>query len=555
MSEDVKKCDSLEAAIEMYREYTGNLGEPADEVLRWMENNWAIEGSCTQMEGHDLADAIQNGPRPEDASNLMWWPNVKPNINAENYWIWRDMFRAFRGWYTAVPFANRLRNTGLTRYWWHFPHVSLTDRSMVAFTPSCEYGKRDRQVRMKVGKYLQRFYSDVFDEQAIREIANTCKPFVISWATTRDEMREIYSRGPSSCMSGSAYDFSCDGYHPVDVYEGEFRLAYIDSGGIVARGFVHEPTKRWVRTYGSEMLALQTMLNAEGYHQSDNGWVGAHLRAIEICGGNDWVMPYLDGGCQSVRLVTHDGKRMFEVVSNRSDYDGSASNTNGRLHNYDGDDEYHSNCDSCGDRYHNDDLHYIERHDVSVCEDCRDDEYTYAVVRIRNGRRYFDYVQNDDVVEFGRDYFLNDAELLAEVGAVRCQHCDELTGVDDMHSDEDGDLYCEDCVVWWTDDRGNATIMGKDRLSSTAGYDFYADWRLQISDNQIVGIVPPDAEHVTGSDEWELVMLTDYLPSHYDSMEDRLTVPLGRQVVNAGFILRRVAANLFSHWMATQAAA
>jgi len=124
-------------------------------------------------------------------------------VNEENWWRCREARRFIDGQYRMPYFLHALhvlKHDLRSRYEHHYLHMSTDFPEMVSFTPSVEYGKSDRQVVMKVGRYLTKFYADVFSAEKIREIANNGKDLDIQWAYGSD-IADIYLAGPESCMS------------------------------------------------------------------------------------------------------------------------------------------------------------------------------------------------------------------------------------------------------------------------------------------------------------------------------------------------------------------
>jgi hypothetical protein len=315
------------------------------------------------------------------------WAIRNTCINRENFWAFREAVRFVTGDYTplacikALSAAGKLKNELLL----HFPHASVEDPTMLAYTPSHEYGLRDRQVRIKVGKYLTKYYNDVLTSEQIRAFANGMKGFALKWATDAEEFRYVYEYGPNSCMSGSDFDDIYGDYRPTDVYDtGEFKLAYIEveHRTILARGFVHEPTKRWVRVYGDEADSLADQLNEMGYTKASS-WAGAKLKYI-VDDEGQIILPYIDGDARGVTM--RNGQ--WVIVENGCDYycdftSGVASR------------EDQSECQDCGDHHHNDDMYYSDYHDRHIGPCCIEN---YREAYHRSGRQYTSYIHEDECI-------------------------------------------------------------------------------------------------------------------------------------------------------------
>ena len=68
-------------------------------------------------------------------------------IPDSGYWVWRENARFCYGDYAHALFVDQLHTLSLhktSEYWWHFPHISVEEPALVAYTPSPDYGQRDR---------------------------------------------------------------------------------------------------------------------------------------------------------------------------------------------------------------------------------------------------------------------------------------------------------------------------------------------------------------------------------------------------------------------------
>jgi len=348
-------------------------------------------------------------------------------INPENYWVFREGLRFLMGTYEQHPAIKQLDMLDVIKphLALHFPHASVEDPTMIAYTPSYDYGLRDRQVRMKLGKYLTKYYSDVLTQEQIRAYANGAKGLDVKFAEDTDGFRYVYAHGPNSCMSGSTDDFGdIDGpYHPVDVYDtGEFRLAYIEpiDCKIVARAFVHEPSKRWVRAYGDEADTLASWLNENGYTK-DCGWQGCQLKIVTDRSGN-WVLPYIDGDARGVRSRTNS---RWEIVSERP-YDVWCDFTDGVCR------EDMATCDACGSDTPEEDLYWSGYHEIHIGSCCLDD---YALAYYRRGQTY---IRSDECIYCESDseyyeynYAIEYADITEASDGCWYKREDLVRGVDD----------------------------------------------------------------------------------------------------------------------------
>ena len=72
----------------------------------------------------------------------------------------------------------------------------------------------------------------------------------------------------------------------------------------------------------------------------------------------------------------------------------------------------------------------------------------YAVTgRSRYGSNNYDMVLQDNTVELGGEWYVNDDYLLERCGFVKCVHCDEWAEIDDTTTTDSGQVCCEHQVV------------------------------------------------------------------------------------------------------------
>ncbi len=259
---------------------------------------------------------------------------------------------------------------------WHCAHVSSEDPTQIAFTPSFEYGRANRQVRMKPGRYLGKFYSDCLTPKQIQFYAqwwttgskpetDSFKGAELKFATTRDEIVAVYVDGPDSCMDGNHFKGR---NHPCSVYAaGDLGIAYLempDEGvaythkKIFARALVWPEKKVFGRVYPTLMYwredgfavesestdaqdLLFNRLKAEGYKSINEGanFNGARLLKLECSRSGGWIMPYLDNG-----YGVSDKGSYWHMERNSWDY--SAQETEGYIEG-----NRRPECESCGDDY------------------------------------------------------------------------------------------------------------------------------------------------------------------------------------------------------------
>ena len=372
-----------------------------------------------------LPDNVTTSTQQKNLAN--WRAYIDKHTPHEHWWLYREAYRFINGNYTPAllvsqlyRFADTSPNDELTSrlrsLWWHFPHISIDEPSMVAYTPNPEYGVRDRQVRTKVGRYLQQFYGDLITSEQIRSMANGTKQLNLEFDS---DIRAAYLRGGrdgvTSCMTHAVSSYSTRGdYHPVDVYQtGEFKVALLHDGfnnEICARALVHVPSRVFVRCYGREANTLQDRLVGADYSEQDEWENGIRMLLIRDDDDNV-VVPYMDGRTQSASIEYHDGKEWL-VVDRGGDVD--MSTTSGVW--YEQETQY---CDECQDSVECDEetMEYSSYHGMNIGPCCIDN-FCRAYV----GRRgSMDWVRFDDTEECACDGERYVTEMLDEFGIVYCE--------------------------------------------------------------------------------------------------------------------------------------
>lgn len=302
----------------------------------------------------------------------------------------------------------------------HFPHVSKTDPSKIAFIENDEKGRADRITVMKPGRFLTKFYSDVLTPEEIGDLANRyiarSQPGTLHFAKTADEIEHVYTNGPNSCMAHDACEYSSS-EHPVRVYAaGDLQVAYIVRGDITARALVWPEKKIYGRIYG-DADRLRPALEQEGYRE---GYLtGARLLRIEEDGG--FICPYLDGDC---------------TVSDNGDYlviggDLDADSTNGLI------EDNGRTCDCCGDRIRDDNVYWVTvdrwGSEESWCESCVESHAVWCereemTIRDPDARSLADGTYAPDWCD---DYY-------------ECEATDKWYHVDDMVELDDGTMWSKE---------------------------------------------------------------------------------------------------------------
>lgn len=282
-----------------------------------------------------------------------------------NDWQWREQSRLDSSEYQPVPIVLDLAYPKE-----HYLHLSVTktESDFVAYTPSPEYGERDRQTRMKFGKYLRKVFphlTDVDVQKAVMDLRTALaladSPAKLLFATDRATINRIFETEMcacdstyTSCMHGK---FNNDAIRPYHVYADspDVAVAYVlEHGKIVARSVVSTKGKEYVRAYAvggcsTKCGILIDLLRQAGYSHGD--LVGSRLTKLRT---HKVMLPYIDNGGARVSNEGH----YWEVVSDGGDYeadqtDGTASDCTPRCGSCDNpeDDCNCSYCECCEESY------------------------------------------------------------------------------------------------------------------------------------------------------------------------------------------------------------
>jgi hypothetical protein len=295
-------------------------------------------------------------------------------ISEKMPWEIRERMRQDYNQYKLPPWSGKI-STILG----HYAHISTSDPTKIAYTPSPQYGERNRKTVIRPGRYLKQFYPHLSDPEIatlVGDMGRDYSEYDLKFAVTPDEIEEVYTNGPDSCMSKSASSYESS-EHPVRVYgDSDLQLAYLSlkkSERITARALVWPEKKRIGRIYGDE-LRLKKMLSDLGYTQaSENGkdLIGAKFRRIHDGNWPDHhIMPYIDG-TQAYRIVDKN----WLVISDCGDEAGYT-------HGLDVDDPGGGYvCDCCEDRMRDEDaftVHTSRRNEQTWCRNCYENSTSYC---------------------------------------------------------------------------------------------------------------------------------------------------------------------------------
>jgi hypothetical protein len=228
----------------------------------------------------------------------------------QRWWVERETARKYLGVYPEPTEVMRVVSDTFC-LGAHFIHISRDDPSMVAYTPSMEYGLADRQVKMSFGKLLRKMLLLATDTHIQRLEASHRSEMDPTFlvARTTDEIEHVYRNmaGDGGCMRHDADYFGIpENTHPSHVYSyAGVAVAYTEvDGRIISRSVIYDnpddpKDKRYVRIYGDG--ALKRKLELAGYKLGS--LLGAKLRAMHLPTLNpegNWsrdkfIVPYLDG--------------------------------------------------------------------------------------------------------------------------------------------------------------------------------------------------------------------------------------------------------------------
>lgn len=365
----------------------------------------------------------------------------------------REWFRRERNRYQLHPAVYKLMQLYMPDNWQQllleWPHRSEGDPNRLAYTRDERSGEADRQVVTSIGKYLTRHFSHA-PSDLIRDIVAE-HTYGGSIVLTKELSKMVHAviNGPRSCMSKDFCILCDDGTHrhPYAVYDPSLgwgmAVRYGEDRSVLGRCLVYEGdgNKLFVRSYKRERNelsssgadeAIESWLKSQGYTKEGYWPDGTPLKRYE-CRSGGYLMPYIDGGTQSV------DEDDFTI------YDGGsidAGNTDGRAA------PGNCECENCGTRFNDEDEGgWVGIHeDYHVCQNCLDNDYTYAYSR--RGNEY--YIPNDRVVYVNDSYY--DTEYLSDNNIVELhdgEYCDLDDAVwiesEDAYYHQDDDALC--CAV------------------------------------------------------------------------------------------------------------
>lgn len=245
---------------------------------------------------------------------------------------------------------------------------------------------------MRVGKFLKRSNKEECTHNPISKLASDlhkANKTELKFTTTSEDVLRVYTNGPKSCMQ------NCDA---VAVYATEdVAVAYLEiDDDIIARAVVTivEGHYKYARVYG-EVALMEHKMSEAGWLKDDyalNGMRVLHLRDDN----GELMMPFVDGG--AVYIDEPNDNDTYVVLATGGDI--CCEDTGGR--------PTVQLCDSCDGRIDEDESHYSEHVQLTMCTDCFEDNHVCI-----NGDWY--HKAQDEITETEDDgYMLTDETCYVE---------------------------------------------------------------------------------------------------------------------------------------------
>ena len=337
----------------------------------------------------------------------------------------------------------------------HWAHVSVKRAPQIAFTPTEFDGVKDRQVSLKLGRYLTRFMPELGEARILELVQQHNAQFDVRAthiAKTPRTISTVYQRGVNSCMAHSQHHYVPD-YNPTAVYgAGDVGVFFMwDKSNkrrrITGRVLIHLERKAYGRIYGDDQR-MEVALAKAGYHP-DSGTEFQDARILsDMSFGDEYVCPYFDNGYQLARCSETDQLFMHSGTSAKYKVGcvWDADQTNGLA-----EDDNHTECYACGERVHYEDTYYAS--DDPYCQSCHDENYTYcencdeSVINENITNVQVSHVrQNSDGQIVSSTIDANWCEWCASQNATYCHDCEERHADDlTVISDHDDEYRCPTC--------------------------------------------------------------------------------------------------------------
>ena len=339
-------------------------------------------------------------------------------------------------------------------------HWSLEHPGKIAYTPNQEYLLQDRQVVIKLGRFLNKIASDLLTPDQIRDIATmsnidfNCE---LRWATTEEDIVWVYENGPESCMGKPASAFESS-VHPVAAYDSpDIAIAYVyntKKDEVISRACCNVNDKQFNRIFG-ERSTIAPFLYQQGYTENIDALVGCRIK--KIADDNDeYIGPYIDADTDyQICRLTNDLDHFIigDDQPNAGDVVGKCWNSVESSGYISTDNEPGVECESCGVNCPDEDLFYCEECGDRICDGCvgsTDDDailcshcldaHTYEVVD-RDGDPLRLWRLPPGAVDVDGDLYV-DEEAANDNGWYRCRMCNEWHDEDHLNEND----VCADCA-------------------------------------------------------------------------------------------------------------
>lgn len=329
--------------------------------------------------------------------------------------------------------------------------------------------KRAADVRtpIKPGKYLRKFFGEVLDEEQIQslgiEFAEWAGPTVIKITADADEIEEVYTNGPRSCMSSPGDHYSGP-EHPSRVYAGpDLGVAYVGTLSKPSARAVVWPDKKLHSVIYGDYHRMESALKELGYKEGDMD--GARVQRIEH--GDRFVMPYVDG----IDYFDDDGD--YLILGRGGTGCKLTSGVSERAHR----------CTECGDSISDDEAVYVEAVEGHVCEHCRDHEFFYCEVA-------GEHVRAEDTTTLGTGEQVSDGALEGD-RFFQCEGSEEW--------------YCHSPRHYWSIERTDMVVLADGTTWSQPHFDAHGAYCMASED-------PYPVDELVEASNGELV--------HPDNLED-----------------------------------
>lgn len=342
-------------------------------------------------------DAAAKAARLTEETGIKHQPR---KIIEDNKWEARERARLLDETYKPLPIS--ITDIGLLyrRYPTHFLHMS-DQPPMIAFTKDAQMGVADRQTRMFIRQYFERYFpdseeyspgSDSLPGSLKQHIIDRVESIVIpevKFAKTSKEIVDVYTNYDCDCaqvaQSCMRYNFDKLPCHPTSVYgAGDLAIAYLtnENGQTTHRTVCWPEKKLYSRMYAPDDK-LHVALKSLGYCKSryyncgsGPSFDGAKLLIIELSHRDDvYVMPYVDEPLAVERQGNH-----FVLANCSNDYSTSETNGTTLACEEDDEDEQSFYCEHCEESSSDNTLSAvytcqrgIHAHGIQYwCEDCRE---------------------------------------------------------------------------------------------------------------------------------------------------------------------------------------